>query len=70
MRVNLRNLLSWGAVSLFCAGSLSAASDSRLIEAVKTSNAESVRALLKERIDVNAAPAGRRDGAPLGGAPG
>jgi ankyrin len=54
MRVNLRNLLSWGAVSLFCAGSLSAAGDLRLIEAVKTSNMESVRALLKERIDVNA----------------
>ena len=54
MRVNLRNLLSWGAVSLFCAGSLSAASDLRLIEAVKTSNVESVRALLKERVDVNA----------------
>ena len=54
MRVNLRTLLSWGAVSFVCAGSLSAASDLRLIEAVKTSNAESVRALLKERIDVNA----------------
>ena len=54
MRVNLRNLLSWGAVSLFCAGSLSAAGDLRLIEAVKTSNVESVRALLKERVDVNA----------------
>ncbi len=54
MRVNLRNLLSWGAVSLFCAGSLSAAGDLRLIEAVKTSNLESVRALLKARVDVNA----------------
>jgi uncharacterized protein len=53
MRVNLRNLLSWGAVSLFCAGGLSAAGDLRLIEAVKTSNLESVRALLEARIDVN-----------------
>jgi ankyrin repeat protein len=41
-------------VSLVCAGNLSAASDQRLIEAVKTSNAESIRALLRERVDVNA----------------
>jgi uncharacterized protein len=54
MRVNLRNLLSWGAAALFCAGSVSAAGDLRLIEAVKTGNVESVRALLKERVDVNA----------------
>jgi uncharacterized protein len=53
MRVNLRNLLSWGAVSLFCVGGLSAAGDLRLIEAVKTGNLESVRALLKARVDVN-----------------
>ena len=53
MRVKLRNLLSWGAVSLFCVGGLSAAGDLRLIEAVKTSNLESVRALLKARVDVN-----------------
>ncbi len=53
MGVVLRNLLSWVVVLLFCAGSLSAATDLRLIEAVKTSNVESVRALLKERVDVN-----------------
>ena len=53
MRVNLRSLFSWGVISLLCAGSLSAANDLRLIEAVKTSNVESVRALLKERVDVN-----------------
>jgi len=54
MRVNVRNVLTWGAVLLLCAGRVSAAGDLRLIEAVKTSNVESVRALLKERIDVNA----------------
>ena len=53
MRVGLKNALSWGAVSVLCVGSLSAAGDLRLIEAVKTSNLESVRALLKAHVDVN-----------------
>ena len=53
MRVNLRNLLSWGGVSILCVGSLSAAGDLRLIEAVKANNLELVRALVKARVDVN-----------------
>lgn len=46
----------WLAVSLISATvALSAADDVRLIEAVKSGNASAVRALLKSKVDVNAA---------------
>ena len=54
MCVNARSLFSWAVVWLFCAAGLAASTDLRLIEAVKTSNVEAVRSLLKERVDVNA----------------
>jgi uncharacterized protein len=54
MRDNLRHLLGVGTVWLLCAAGLSAAVDVRLIEAAKAGDVESVRALLKARIDVNA----------------
>lgn len=46
--------LSIVSVALLCTLPLAAAPDLRLIEAVKISNAEAVRTLLKERVDVNA----------------
>lgn len=64
MRINLKKLVGWSTVSLVSAVSLAlsaealvkadATSDLRLVEAVKTNNAEAVRALLKQRVDVNA----------------
>jgi ankyrin repeat protein len=54
MRVTVRRVLSWSVVSLLCAAGLTASSDLRLIEAVKSSNIQAVRSLLKQRIDVNA----------------
>jgi uncharacterized protein len=54
MRVNLRRLVSWGGVLLICAVRPAASGDSKLIEAVKTSNIEAARALIKEHVDVNA----------------
>src|SRR5215212_3192213 len=54
MRVNSRTLFGYLVVSLFCATHLGAAGDVRLIEAVKSQNVESVRSLLKTRVDVNA----------------
>src|SRR3979409_26322 len=41
-------------VTLTASVNLAAAGDVRLVDAVKTKNAESVRALLKQRTDVNA----------------
>jgi ankyrin repeat protein len=49
-----RILLACAVVSLLCATQLTAAGDVRLIEAVKSHNVESVRSLLKARVDVNA----------------
>jgi ankyrin repeat protein len=54
MRVNLTTLVAWLTVPLASAVNLTAASDQRLIEAVKNRNTAAVRALLKQRIDVNA----------------
>jgi ankyrin repeat protein len=53
MRVNLTSLIG-GWMVLACAVSPAAASDLRLIEAVKNNNTAAVPALLKERADVNA----------------
>jgi ankyrin repeat protein len=55
MRGDLKRLLGWAAVAICYAASLSAATDVRLIEAVRARNADAVRALLKARVDVNAA---------------
>jgi uncharacterized protein len=54
MRVNPRSLAGWAVVSFYCAASLGASADLRLIEAVKASNIPLVRSLLKDRVDVNA----------------
>jgi ankyrin repeat protein len=54
MRSGLKPLLAWGIVSLVSAASVAAEPDRRLLEAVKAGNVESVRALLKQRMDVNA----------------
>ena len=55
MRINLKNLVGWWLVPLASAVCLAATSDLRLIEAVKAGNTEAVTALLKQRVDVNAA---------------
>ena len=53
MRVNLRRLVGSWIVVLASTASLAAASDLRLIEALKNNNTVAVPALLKEHIDVN-----------------
>jgi ankyrin repeat protein len=53
MRGNLTRLLGWVAVVIFAAVNVSASSDLRLIDAVKTRDTGAVRALLKARLDVN-----------------
>ncbi len=50
----MRTLFGYAVVLLFCAAHISAAVDERLIDAVKSRNVESVRSLLKTRVDVNA----------------
>ena len=57
MRLNLKNVAGWCMVplaSIVTIVTLGAASDMRLIEAVKTGNRQAVVALLKQRVDVNA----------------
>jgi uncharacterized protein len=54
MSVNIKRSICWGIASLVSAVSLAAAGDLRLIDAVKSKNADAVRSLLKQRVDVNA----------------
>jgi uncharacterized protein len=54
MRINLKNVAGWWMVPLASVVALAAASDMRLIDAVKTGNKQAVLALLKQRVDVNA----------------
>jgi ankyrin len=54
MRSGLKLLLAWSVVSLVSSASVAAELDRRLIDAVKTGNVDGARALLKQRIDVNA----------------
>jgi ankyrin repeat protein len=55
MRVNGLRALSWCAVHLFAAASLSAAADdSRLVDAVKRGQVDAARALIKQGVSVNA----------------
>ena len=54
MRINLRSLFGWWMVALASVSLAAAAADLRLVEAVKTGNAEAVLALLKQHVDVNA----------------
>jgi uncharacterized protein len=57
MRLNLKNIVGWcmaPVASIVTIANLGAASDMRLIEAIKTGNKQAVVALLKQRIDVNA----------------
>ena len=55
MRIGLRIVAAWGVVCAVSAASLVADGDRRLIDAIKAGQTDSVRALLKQRIDVNAA---------------
>jgi ankyrin repeat protein len=52
--MTLRNALAWSASVVLSAVTVTAAVDVRLIDAVRTGKAETVRALLKQRLDVNA----------------
>jgi ankyrin len=54
MSIGVKFVLGCGLGALVSAATLAAAADSRLITAVKANNLESVRALVKQRIDVNA----------------
>ncbi|OFW44420.1 MAG: hypothetical protein A3J28_09905 [Acidobacteria bacterium RIFCSPLOWO2_12_FULL_60_22] len=55
MNVKVKNLGLWGIISLLSAASLAAATaDVGLVEAVKQGDREAVRALLKDRANVNA----------------
>jgi len=55
MRVKGPVLAGWCAVHLFCFAALAfAATDVRLVQAVKNGQKETVRTLLKQRVDVNA----------------
>ena len=50
----VRHAVCAATIALACAAALSAAADLRLIDAVKSRDLERVRALVKERVDVNA----------------
>jgi ankyrin repeat protein len=54
MRTSLKYLVGWWLIPLVSAVSLAAASDLPLVEAVKAGNRETVIALLKQHVDVNA----------------
>jgi uncharacterized protein len=54
MRINLKNVFGWWMMPLAAVVSLAAATDLRLIEAVKSGNSAAVLALLKQHVDVNA----------------
>lgn len=56
-RVTARGLIGWGMVSLLSFVSITAASDGRLVDAVRNQDKEAARALLKQRLDVNATQA-------------
>ena len=51
----LRSALAWSTAVVVSAVTLAAATDTRLIDAVRTRKTETVQALLKQRVDVNAA---------------
>jgi len=55
MRSHLQSLAWIGCLAVVSSLSFAATSDLRLIQAVKSQDAESVRALLKQHVDVNAA---------------
>jgi ankyrin repeat protein len=52
-RLRARTLIGWGLVPLLSVVSLLASDDARLADAVKSQHTETVRALLKQRADVN-----------------
>jgi ankyrin repeat protein len=54
MAINVRTVVGVSVVLLSCSIALVAATDTRLIEAVKAGNKQAVLALLKQRVDVNA----------------
>jgi ankyrin repeat protein len=53
MHIKLNTLIGWGLLGLATV-TLGAAGDVRLVEAVKANNTEAVRALLKQKVDVDA----------------
>ena len=53
MRVRVRNWVARGLLSLLSVVSLAAVNDLRMVEAVKHHDKEAMRALLKQRVDVN-----------------
>lgn len=55
MHLRTRNVIAWPALLLLLVVSLADASDLRLVQAVKQKDKSAVRALLKQRVNVNAA---------------
>ena len=53
-KMGIKRSDAWWMVSLLSVASLAAASDLRLVEAVKKGDKEAVRSLLKQHADVNA----------------
>ena len=54
MHLNVKRVAGWWIVGLSSIVSVAAANDTRLLDAVKDSNAKKVQALIRDRVDVNA----------------